>query len=257
MSKYLTTVLLYHLFSFNDALIHPLGSKKISNISISRRTLLTIPPVALLTTSLRSPVLADGIPTRLSSALSERLRSVPFFAITTADGEQPYFTLSTKNGAPLAIFFSERADAEAALPKDPAAIVTSVSLEQAWSLVNDPNEKDNGGLFQLQSSRRQIVHANGNGGGKDLKLDVDGRVPLFFDRRVTLNDSDTFPLFLKLEDLERIYQKGIAGMSPEGRQVAGPVKVSVTTVDRAVAGLQDGSLGVAADKVIFVSSESF
>ena len=39
---------------------------------------------------------------------------------------------------------------------DPAAIVSAIPFDQAWELVSNPNEKEYGGLFQLQASRRQV-----------------------------------------------------------------------------------------------------
>mmetsp|Transcript_35077 Transcript_35077/g.69713 ORF Transcript_35077/g.69713 Transcript_35077/m.69713 type:complete len:285 (+) Transcript_35077:2461-3315(+) len=201
-----------------------------------------------------------------ASAVADRLNKVPFFSITTSDGDVPYFTKQAKNGASVSVFFSQRSDAEALLPQvlkstDPEAVVSSVSLDTCWALVSNPDEKLNGGLFAMQANRRQIVNANGNS-GKDLKLDVDNKVPLFFDRRLTLGKNPdspdgVFPLFFKLEDLENVFKKGLAEMPDDAtRKATGKAKVEVTTLDSAVDAMRQGSVANS-DRILFVSSESF
>mmetsp|Transcript_44981 Transcript_44981/g.101542 ORF Transcript_44981/g.101542 Transcript_44981/m.101542 type:complete len:263 (-) Transcript_44981:221-1009(-) len=195
--------------------------------------------------------------------IKAELSKVPFFAITTSDGDSPYFTAIAKNDSPIAYFFSERSDAEALLPQvrkttDPAAIVSAIPFDQAWELVSNPNEKEYGGLFQLQASRRQVVNANGNS-GQDQKLDRDNRVPLFFDRRVVIPGARadaSFPFFFKYEDLKRVYAAGSDGLSPEEKKLAGPLAVEVTTLDRAVSAMREGSIENAG-RIVFVSSEKF
>ena len=103
-----------------------------------------------------------------------------------------------------------------------------------------------------------MVHANGNS-GRDLQLDKKGiatagaNVPLFFDRRVSVTSSDAFPFFFKLEDLESTFLKGTKGLPNEVRQQL-KLNVEVTTLDRAVSGLLDGSLD---ERILFLSSETF
>ena len=142
---------------------------------------------------------------------------------------------------------------------DKEAVITSVPLSSAWEFVqasSDPKSRaENGGIFKLAASRKQIVHANGNS-GRDLELEKKALVPLFFDRRVTVTSEGAFPLFFKLEDLQKIYAKGVKGLPAEDLEMVKKVNVEVTTLDRAIANMLDGSLDNAAD-VLFLSSESF
>jgi hypothetical protein len=210
---------------------------------------------------MRPKTLAAEMP---ATAFAARLGNVPFFAVTSADGDTPFFTRKRRNGSAAAVFFAERVDAEALLQDvrkkgDPNAVISAVPLDQAWSLVTAPNEAEWGGVFILQASRRQIVHANGLA-GKDLELDVKNQVPVFFDRRLVLPGGPggevTFPLFFKLEDLETVFQKGAAAA---GAAVGPDVKVPATevlTLAAAVAAMRDGTVD-RADQMVLVSSEAF
>ena len=170
-----------------------------------------------------SSAVAVGLAKRASAegvdekTVAQRLSTVPVFAVTTADGDTPYFTeteYATK--ASQAVFYIERSDALPALAKvqksaDKDAIISSVPLSSAWALVGARDKKsqeENGGVFKFEASRRQIVHANGNS-GRDLGLEKNNLVPLFFDRRVTVTSEGAFPLFFKLEDLEKVYEGNI------------------------------------------------
>jgi hypothetical protein len=201
-----------------------------------------------------------------SKAISERLSKVPFYSITTSDGEVPYFTKQAKNGAPVSVFFAQRSDAEALLPQvrkvtDPDAVVTPVSLDTCWELVSNPDEKSNGGLFVLQANKRQYLHANANL-GKDLKFDAENKIPLFYDRRVVLGKTQaspegTFPFFFKLEDLENVYKQGLASMPDEAaRNAAGRLNVEVTTLDSTIDTMRQGSVANY-NGILLVSSEAF
>ena len=197
--------------------------------------------------------------------VTQRLSTVPVFIVSTSDGDTPYFTdteYATKEA--VATFFVEKEDAQPTLEKvrkssDKEAVITSVPLSSAWEFVqasSDPKSRaENGGIFKLAASRKQIVHANGNS-GRDLELEKKALVPLFFDRRVTVTSEGAFPLFFKLEDLQKIYAKGVKGLPAEDLEMVKKVNVEVTTLDRAIANMLDGSLDNAAD-VLFLSSESF
>ena len=65
------------------------------------------------------PSVAFGDSTRDERGVlaAKKMARVPAFTITTADGEQPYFTDVDKSGTPVGFFFIERADAEAVLPQ--------------------------------------------------------------------------------------------------------------------------------------------
>ena len=216
------------------------------------------------------PVFASGSKPVSEAEVNAKLSRVPFFAITTSDGDSPFFTSVAKNGSPEAIFFSTRKDAMALLPQvrksDPGAIVSPVGLDRALALVVDPNESESGGVFRLQSTRRAIVNANGIT-GRDLKFDREGKIPLFFDRRVALPDPSTvstglaagggsFPLFFSLESLEHVYEAGLATLAPEAREAAGPLVPEVTSLDRAVSTMLDGNVENAAS-FFFLSRETF
>ena len=217
-----------------------------------------------------SSAVAVGLAKRASAegvdekTVAQRLSTVPVFAVTTADGDTPYFTeteYATK--ASQAVFYIERSDALPALAKvqksaDKDAIISSVPLSSAWALVGARDKKsqeENGGVFKFEASRRQIVHANGNS-GRDLGLEKNNLVPLFFDRRVTVTSEGAFPLFFKLEDLEKVYAKGLKSVPTDIVADVQKPNIEVTTLDRAMSSMRDGSLDKAAD-VIFLSSESF
>lgn len=202
----------------------------------------------------------------LNKLVDEKLAIVPVFCVTTEDGEQPYFSETDyATGAPVALFYLEKQFARPTLAKvlksDGAAKITSVPMSTALEFVMARDKKsqdENGGIFRFEASRRQIVHANGNS-GRDLQLDKKGiatagaNVPLFFDRRVSVTSSDAFPFFFKLEDLENTFSKGTKGLPDEIQQQV-KLNVEVTTLDRAVSGLLDGSLD---ERILFLSSETF
>lgn len=83
----------------------------------SRRNFVAGLSTAPLLLPFRERALAADNSTGLSrSVMDDRLSVIPVFAVTTADGDNTYFTDKRKNGSPLAYFFSERKDAEALLP---------------------------------------------------------------------------------------------------------------------------------------------
>lgn len=123
---------------------------------------------------------------------------------TLGAGDVPYFTDTRANGSPMASFFTERADAEAMLLKikdrEPEAVVSVFSLDTALALVSEPrNELEWGGVFRFQTSARESVKANSYS-GKDAHLLRDGRIPLFYDRRLTMPSptGPAYPFFLKV-----------------------------------------------------------
>ena len=131
--------------------------------------------------------------------------------------------------------------------------MTALPLDEAWRLTQTEDWTENGGKFRFQASRRQIVHANGKSGG-DMQLDVKAKVPMFYDRRVTVPAEETaFPIFFKLEDLQAVWTKGLEGRTDEERKIVGALDVKVTTLDDVVRSITDGEERT--EKLVLLTSE--
>ena len=195
----------------------------------------------------------------------DRLDVVPVFAVTSPDGA-PYFTeFDGKLGR--GYFYTERADAEAALPAlasagvapDGQAVVTSASLGRAWRL-STVGSVVLGGRLAIRAAARELANA------RRLAPDfADGDVPLFYDRRLSINAAGgdgsalRLPLFLKQRDCEALWERALgktaARLDEEDRVVAkAEIQLQVTSLANIFAQMSQGA--AESDAVLLVSSEA-
>jgi len=93
-----------------------------------------------------------------------RMSATPVFTVTQNTGEFPYLTDVEDDGTRVGYFFTEKREAEAVLKdvranQDPSAIVSSIPMDRALEVVQQP-EFMGGGKFRLLSSQKQMNNAD-------------------------------------------------------------------------------------------------